>query len=820
MTEPTSLPAEPAPGRFITFYSYKGGTGRSMAVANVAWILASQGRRVLVIDWDLEAPGLHRYFHPFIDDKELGSSPGLIDFFVDFVEGTRLSQKEPDGSEGEQWFERYTNLLPYAFSLNWEFPKGGTLDFVPAGQQGVGYGVRVMTFNWQAFYDQLGGGVFLEAVKRHLRGEYDYILIDSRTGISDTSGICTVQMPDALVVCFTLNNQSIRGAAAVAESAYGQRRKPMGEPALRVWPLPTRVELGEKDKLELGRAFARSVFDRFLDPNRLPSSKEDYWGRVETLYFPWYAYEEVLAPFGDKPKESNSLLAAAERLTAYLTDGAVTELWPPPEEERLKWRDRFARSQPPVVEPYDVFVLASPEDNQWAREELVPQLEAVGLKVLLSERDYKFGVPRLLNLEEAVNNSRRILLVMTPAFLSSEWGSFESLLATTRDPSTHLKQLLPVMVQKCELPLRLALLSYADFTDPARRGEVMARLLRELGSTAGKILPQPVRQESRETALRGLAALSELMSSPDVREAFASLRTIYQNVLEHVRQLYDYKSVHDLLHELQVFCYTPMFREATQFPSDDGARENLADCELSLAVILDKLQSFLERSPQFGQESVWFQSLRQGHRELRGAIAGADLRRLQRAQRLLRGVLAVQPTRINAQLTTAAQNLQVPRLIDALTSVRDRLATLGVDPQKVSQLHQGIEALKALFASLTDLVREHDLWQEVDDQLRRIEDDFEHGLDELGVTWPELRALIERLVARHEGRGAESLRAEAERVEKDLSAGDLQKVRRSFRRFRSLAASGFYDADRMLLKLCNDLRVVVEPLASVLKIIS
>ena len=47
-------------GRIVTFYSYKGGTGRSMALANVAWILASNGTRVLTIDWDLEAPGLHR----------------------------------------------------------------------------------------------------------------------------------------------------------------------------------------------------------------------------------------------------------------------------------------------------------------------------------------------------------------------------------------------------------------------------------------------------------------------------------------------------------------------------------------------------------------------------------------------------------------------------------------------------------------------------------------------------------------------------------------------------------------------------------------
>jgi MinD-like ATPase involved in chromosome partitioning or flagellar assembly len=54
------------PGTIITFYSYKGGTGRTMALANLAWVLASNDKKVLLIDWDLEAPGLHRYLRPFL----------------------------------------------------------------------------------------------------------------------------------------------------------------------------------------------------------------------------------------------------------------------------------------------------------------------------------------------------------------------------------------------------------------------------------------------------------------------------------------------------------------------------------------------------------------------------------------------------------------------------------------------------------------------------------------------------------------------------------------------------------------------------------
>ena len=44
--------------RFITFYSYKGGVGRSMALANVAYKAVKEGLKVVVLDFDLEAPGI------------------------------------------------------------------------------------------------------------------------------------------------------------------------------------------------------------------------------------------------------------------------------------------------------------------------------------------------------------------------------------------------------------------------------------------------------------------------------------------------------------------------------------------------------------------------------------------------------------------------------------------------------------------------------------------------------------------------------------------------------------------------------------------
>jgi MinD-like ATPase involved in chromosome partitioning or flagellar assembly len=330
-------------GRIITFYSYKGGTGRSMALANVAWILASHGLRVLAIDWDLEAPGLHRYFHPFLEDKELENSPGLIDYVVEFTEAARHAVRNSSNTPTpDKWYDRFTSLLRYTYSLEWGFGDG-TLDFVPAGQQGRGYSLRVNGFDWQEFYEKLGGGVLFEGVKRRLREDYDYVLIDSRTGISDTSGICTIQMPDDLVVCFTLNQQSIKGAAAVAESANIQRRRTTGEPSLRIWPVPTRIEPAEKDRLDAARETARATFQQYL--GHLPrKDREAYWNGIEILYQPYFAYEEELAVFAEKRRQRASMLSSLEALAERLTDGTVVRLAEMGEQERLKGLDLFRRA--------------------------------------------------------------------------------------------------------------------------------------------------------------------------------------------------------------------------------------------------------------------------------------------------------------------------------------------------------------------------------------------------------------------------------------------------------------------------------------------
>jgi Mrp family chromosome partitioning ATPase/tetratricopeptide (TPR) repeat protein len=498
-------------GKIITFYSYKGGTGRSMALANVAWILASQGQRVLIVDWDLEAPGLHRYFHPFLLDKDLTSSRGLIDLLWDFVTEAMTPVQPHERERG--WHQEHANILRYAIAVRWRFRnEKGRIDLVPAGKQGPSYSSRVNSFNWQNFYERLGGGVFLEAVKEKMRGQYDYILIDSRTGVSDTSGICTVQMPDTLAVFYTANTQSIDGAAAVAASVHEQwifqrTDQPNTEPReRRMFPVMTRVELGEKDKVDLARTYARSKFDRLLDLSMIV--RTEYWAGVETLYVPWYAYEEVLATFGDKPNESNSLLASAEKLTAFLTDGLVSKLDPPEEVDRATVLQQFSRGTISTAmaeqATYDVYVSYSHHDRGWVSGELSPNLQRAGLRAFVDVENLAPGDRWDDALSHALQQSRQFVAVMSPAWTQSKSAQQELRAALDLD-RTSIK-VIPVLLEPCEVPSALRAIKYADLTDPSNRTETMQFLLRSLGGQSKEVPSQRPRER-----LAALVDISRIM---------------------------------------------------------------------------------------------------------------------------------------------------------------------------------------------------------------------------------------------------------------------------------------------------------------------
>jgi MinD-like ATPase involved in chromosome partitioning or flagellar assembly len=195
----------------VTFYSFKGGVGRTMALVNLGAELARSGRKVLLVDFDLEAPGLET-FQLLKSHKQ---TPGIVEYVSAYLN----SGQSPD--VGDYVYE-VTENLPGA---------GGQLWIMPSGRQDDSYGRRLSSIDWQELYSRHEGYLLFEDLKLQWKKAFDpdYVLIDSRTGHTDVSGICTRQLPDAVVVLFFPNEQNLQGLTKVIQNirreASGARRK-------------------------------------------------------------------------------------------------------------------------------------------------------------------------------------------------------------------------------------------------------------------------------------------------------------------------------------------------------------------------------------------------------------------------------------------------------------------------------------------------------------------------------------------------------------------------------------------------------------------
>jgi hypothetical protein len=494
-------------GRVLTFYSYKGGTGRSLALANVAWILANNGLRVLVIDWDLEAPGLHRYFTPFLIDPNLRETTGLIDMVWDFATEAMSTDL---GDDDPEWFKPLADFRKYAVALRYDFPDGGVLEFVPAGRQDASYAERVGSFAWKRFYEEMGGGIFLETAREQAVSGYNYVLIDSRTGVSDTSGVCTIHLPDILVICFTANNQSIRGAAAVAATVRAAWAAEPGRPGRpkRIIPLLTRVDPFEKTKLNLRRDLAKAEFTGLLTDAVAPDGQ----GLPELPYIPFFSYEETLATFADRPGEREAaLLPALERLTGLVTEGRYTSLGKPPEEaERRRILDLFEGRDAAAADiafkavagkRFDVFLSYNLVDRAVV-EDLANRLVGEHVRPWFDRWDLIPGVPAQPAVVEALKSCGAMALIVGQAGIAPEQtehlkiaidlrsSSARSGASATRPPLRVIPVLLPGVKRPSpeKLPPVLAAIPWVEFPktlDDSRALQTLAAGVRALSSPLG-----------------------------------------------------------------------------------------------------------------------------------------------------------------------------------------------------------------------------------------------------------------------------------------------------------------------------------------------
>ncbi len=219
-----------------TFWSFKGGVGRSMLAANVAAMLTSRGRRVLLWDLDVEAPGLHLI--PALAAKD-PVPRGFLSWFA-----------APGDPAGLRARCQPTVHWPGLFVL----PAFGA-------DEGPGVG---LTIDW---WERLGpeGPATLDLLRRVIAEltealRLDHVLIDARTGFTDLGGIVAGLLPDRTVLVGGYGAQQLHGWSSAWRALRAVPREPPLDVVLVASPVASFKDSGGDGRDEERRAAWREAF--------------------------------------------------------------------------------------------------------------------------------------------------------------------------------------------------------------------------------------------------------------------------------------------------------------------------------------------------------------------------------------------------------------------------------------------------------------------------------------------------------------------------------------------------------------------------------
>lgn len=282
----------------VTFYSYKGGVGRTLLLAWVARALAARGKRVLALDLDLEAPGLPSKLRP---ESEPKAGFGVVDLLLRFQGGASPP------TDLAQW----CLPVPTEQGSLWLLPAGAAPS--PAYWQALG------KVSWETLFVERaadGARFFLwlrDALAKAVGA--DFLLIDARTGVTEMGAAAVGMLADTVIAVTNMSPESKRGLREVLRAAVGNSRS--NRPPLRVLPVLSRVPalLGADDDARLV-----DQLQRFLNEEADPLTSTLAVERVLMVH-----HEETLLVDEQRVLAGPRLrvIADYERVLAWLTREAI-----------------------------------------------------------------------------------------------------------------------------------------------------------------------------------------------------------------------------------------------------------------------------------------------------------------------------------------------------------------------------------------------------------------------------------------------------------------------------------------------------------------
>jgi len=425
----------------VTFYSYKGGVGRSMALANVAVLLARRGLRVLALDWDLEAPGIENYFSYFSVETERG---GLLNLFMDVSNGKNVDYRD------------------YVSAVR---DKDVKLSLITSGRATDSkYSANLERFDWRAFFAK-GGGEFLEDVRERWKNDFDLTLIDSRTGLSDSGGICTIQLPDIVVAMFTANHQSLYGVRDVMQLAQTARHSLAHDrPQMNIVPLASRFANDFRESKSWLDRTSEAMSEFYRD--WLPSwaNAREVAEHLKIPHVDYFGYGEKLAVVEQGTTDPQGMGFAYEKVANLLANDLakaeeVFQLKAPPTVPTPPAKRKEARKQKssPKEYRYDLYVSFQHNSlvDEWVRgfiDKLASYINTMvgrDIRIFLDYREIEQASSLSNQLVDALSQSALLLAIVTPRYFQTPWTVAEWMTFERREQRLGMKDfglILPVAI--------------------------------------------------------------------------------------------------------------------------------------------------------------------------------------------------------------------------------------------------------------------------------------------------------------------------------------------------------------------------------------
>ena len=394
-----------------------------MALLNVACILAARGRRVLMIDFDLEAPGLTLLQSGMQADASASNQPGLVDLIQDFLTDPKASPLA-DKTDKTRFRDSYVRSLPIPEKL--KRVEGGYLDLMPCGRLDAAYQERLYNIKFDKLYEEGVG----EPLFRHFKnvisesGLYDYVFVDSRTGYSDEGSICTRDLADHLVLIMGLNHQNVKGTVSVLKQLKSDNWK-AGRVICVASPVPLYYEeLREKRMNEARLAILDTGFNVDFELGipyhpRLALDEEPFifdWSGTDLFS----SYENLQRQIRALVQDTTDTWSA--RASEAISKGRF--------DDALRWFKELAVESPETAEFFLSFLFpqqitdnpallknAEPFFNLWlsiSRDEILVRLRYA--EVLALQKDYERALSEYsdaLSLARSQHDDTRVIQVLS-----------------------------------------------------------------------------------------------------------------------------------------------------------------------------------------------------------------------------------------------------------------------------------------------------------------------------------------------------------------------------------------------------------------------